>query len=144
MGSSRNLPPPTNRKHSLRSSKDNSVTFPRVNIISARSCKVKYVNKEHARTRTFVCRARFNQILAQMLEACRKSAWNFRNDRKTPNYLRVLSSSVRDSCDNLFTSPSRNYSSFNREKDEVLVNLPTWTGFNSIDAIIRFLLHNNK
>ena len=27
-------------------------------------------NKEHFRTRTFVCKACFNQILAQMLEAC--------------------------------------------------------------------------
>ena len=61
-------------------------------------------NDEHVRTRTFVCRASFYQILARMLETGGKSAWNLRNDLKTPNYWRVLSSSVRDSYDNLFKS----------------------------------------
>ena len=42
----------------------------------------------------------------------------------------VLSSSVRDSYDNLFKSPSRNDSLFRCEKDEGLIKLQTWTGFN--------------
>ena len=58
-----------------------------------------------------------------MLEAYGKSAWNLRNDRKTPNYWRVLSSSARDSYDNLFKSPSKNCSLSRRQKDEVLVSL---------------------
>ena len=44
-----------------------------LNTLSARRCNlVKYVKKNngHVRTRTFVCRACFCQILALMLEAC--------------------------------------------------------------------------
>ena len=43
---------------------------------------------------------------------------------------RVLLSSVRESNDDLFKSPSRNRSLFRRDKDEVLVNQRTRTVFN--------------
>ena len=88
---------------------------------------------------TFICRACFYQILAWMLEACRKSAWNLRNNFKMPNYCPFIDC-VR-SYYNLFKSPSRNYSLFCREKEEVLINIWMQTGFNrktfyfeSIDA----------
>ena len=45
------------------------------------------------------------------------------NERKTPNYWRVLSLSVCKSYYNLFKSPLRNCGLLSREKDEVIVNL---------------------
>ena len=57
----------------------------------------------------------------------RKSAWNLRNDCKTPKYQLVLSSSVWDIYNNLFKSLLRHFSLFRREKDAVFVNLRTRT-----------------
>ena len=80
-----------------------------LNTLSAKSCKVKYVtkNNEFVHTWTFVCRACLYQNLARILEACGKSAWNLRTDRKTPNYWPVLSSSAWDSYDNLIVNSLR-------------------------------------
>ena len=41
--------------------------------------------------------------LEYMLQASGKSAWNLRNNRKTPNYWRILPWCVSDSYDNQFT-----------------------------------------
>ena len=85
----------------------------------------------HVLSHTFICRACFFQILAQMLEACGKFAWNFRNDHKTPNNRHLLSTSVWKSYNNPFQSPSLNYSVFCSEnKDEVLINQQTQLGIN--------------
>ena len=85
----------------------------------------------HVLSHTFICRACFFQILAQMLEACGKFAWNFRNDHKTPNNRHLLSTSVWKSYNNPFQSPSLNYSVFCSEnKDEVLINQQTQIGIN--------------
>ena len=88
-----------------------------------------------------------------MLEACGRSAWNLKNDHKMPNYWCVLLSSVWDSYDNPFKSPSRNCCLFSPERDEVIVNLwsrldlkekrwERWHWRESVQFIISFLLHN--
>ena len=87
----------------------------------------------------------FCQILAQILEVCRKSAWNLKNGSKRQNYLAACPfiECVRHNYNDLFKSSSRNYSLFCHEKDEVFVNLQMQTElemlhihYQSIDADI--------
>ena len=81
-GSSRNLP-------LLRTSAEAKGTFLSLCLLAFRS-RLRALdpekNNDHVRTRALVGRICFYQTLARMLEACRRFAWNWRNDRKTPNY----------------------------------------------------------
>ena len=89
------------------------------------------INNAHVLLQTFVYSSHFYQILAQMLEACGKSPWNLRKCFQNAKPLHVLSTSVLcETVTIICLNPLwETVSLFCYEKDEVLVNLWTWTWF---------------
>ena len=83
------------------------------------------INNAHVLLQTFVYSSHFYQILAQLLEACGKSAWNLRKCFQNAKSLHVLSTSVLcETVTIICLNPLRETASlFCCEKDEVLVNL---------------------